>query len=115
MDFKTGSSCWGYSRRPKNWRKLMGEDQDYDLFEIMAKSSPIRSRSLTTQEVKELGLERLGPPKLEKPVLGPPKLGQPKLDQPKLGQPSPMLGKPKIDVAVKKTDIPYRDSTYSYH
>ena len=108
MDFKTGSSCWGYSRRPKNWRKLMGEDQDYDLFEIMAKSSPIRSRSLTMQEVKELGLERLGPPKLER-------LGPPKLEKPKLGQPSPMLGKPKIDVAVKKTDIPYHDSTYSYH
>ena len=56
MDIKTSSRCWGYSRRPKNWRKFMAEEDGYDLFDLMAKQSPMKSRTLTPEEVRELGL-----------------------------------------------------------
>ena len=56
MDIKTSSRCWGYSRRPKNWRKFMAEADGYDLFDLMAKQSPMKSRTLTPEEVRELGL-----------------------------------------------------------
>ena len=77
MDIKTSSRCWGYSRRPKNWRKFMefpkvtskaeftkvtskAEDEDgedgYNLFDLIARQSPMKSRMLTPAEVREFGL-----------------------------------------------------------
>jgi len=74
MDIRTSPRTWGYSRRPKNWNattwnkmmlKEFGETEEndsetharYDLFELVARQAPVKSRTLTDEEVRNLGLQ----------------------------------------------------------
>ena len=52
----TSPKWWGFSKKPKNWKKYMLED-GYDIFELIAENSPMKSRTLTDEEIKELKLE----------------------------------------------------------
>ena len=56
----TSPKWWGFSKKPKNWKKymLISESNDgYDIFELIAENSPMKSRTLTDEEIKELRLE----------------------------------------------------------
>ena len=66
----TSPKWWGFSEKPKNWKKYMldsragddrrlnGESKDgYDIFELIAENSPMKSRTLTDEEIKELKLD----------------------------------------------------------
>ena len=55
MNINSSSKCWGYSRRMKNWRKHRSDD--YDIYELISQSAQNTSRTLTDQEVTDLGLE----------------------------------------------------------
>ena len=66
----TSPKWWGFSKKPKNWKKYMLEDGEYneartmfDIFELIAENSPMKSRTLTDEEIKELKLEDHSQPK----------------------------------------------------
>ena len=48
---KTSPCWWGYSRKPKNWRQHY--EDEFDLFYLIARSQPMKSRTLTDEEVRE--------------------------------------------------------------
>ena len=45
----TSPKWWGFSKKPKNWKK----DRD----ELIVENSPMKSRTLTDEEIKELKLD----------------------------------------------------------
>lgn len=103
MDIKTSSKCWGYSKKPKNWKKYFEED-GYDLYDLIAKQSPTKSIELTQEEIKKLGLSI--EQKFWKAVSQSETNPQPKS---KLKSPTPDADKPLHDA-----DKPLHDSSISY-
>ena len=52
----TSPKWWGFSKKPKNWKKYMSND-GYDHDELIAENSPMKSKTLTDEEIKELKLD----------------------------------------------------------
>ncbi|MCG8429613.1 MAG: hypothetical protein MJA29_00340 [Candidatus Omnitrophica bacterium] len=63
----TSPKWWGFSKKPKNWKKYMSND-GYDHDELIAENSPMKSKTLTDEEIKELGLENNEKPEIRSEI-----------------------------------------------
>ena len=72
MEVKTSSKCWGYSRKPRNWRKYYEvNDDEANIYEIIAENNLSKCRNLSDEEIKELGLQNHKPDENHKPITRP--------------------------------------------